>query len=231
MALVRKHRSRVAGLRSLLPDVFSVALESQDRTFQYRPGQFLHLALDPYDPARPWPESRCFSIQTAPSQGARVLEITFATKGAFTRRMAAELSPGHEVWVKLPYGDLFEADWSQHPCVFVAGGTGVTPFLSLFLDQSFARFARASLHLGVRNPSYHVFADELAKVQKAHPGFSVEITHEESQGHIPIERVFEKNGSAAVYFLSGPAAMIRGFRQRLLALGVPAEHVRSDDWE
>jgi ferredoxin-NADP reductase len=43
--------------------------------------------------------------------------------------------------------------------------------------------------------------------------------------------VFEHNGGEAVYFLSGPAAMIRSFRQRLLALGVPAENLRSDDWE
>ena len=83
--------------RRILPDVFTITFESLDRPFQYRPGQFLHLTLDPYDPTKSWPESRCFSIQSPPSQGARALDISFATKGAYTQRMANELTVGRVV--------------------------------------------------------------------------------------------------------------------------------------
>jgi ferredoxin-NADP reductase len=231
MAIVRKHQSRVTAVRQVLPDVYTATFAPVDRPFDYRPGQFLHLALEPYDAARPWPESRCFSIQTLPAQGRQELSITFAVKGAFTRRMAQELAPGREVWLKLPYGDLFAGDWSGKPCVFIAGGTGITPFLSLFLDDGFRRFADASLYLGIRGPSYHVFAGEVAQAQQRNPALAVEIFFEDSQGYIPIERLHQRHGAEAVYFLSGPAAMIAGFRARLLALGVVPEHVRSDDWE
>ena len=124
MAIVRKYRSTVRELRRILPDVHTASFDSLDRPFQFRPGQFLHLSLEPYDASRPWPESRCFSIQSPPASSARTLAISFATKGAFTQRMANELLPGREVWLKLPYGDLFAEDPSRRACVFLAGGTG-----------------------------------------------------------------------------------------------------------
>jgi ferredoxin-NADP reductase len=231
MAIVRKHRCQVTEVRQPLPDVYVARFASQDRPFQYQPGQFLHLALDPYDASRPWPESRCFSIMTPAGGDPRELGIAFAVKGAFTLRMSAELVPGREIWLKLPYGELFAADWSGRTCVFLAGGTGVTPFLSLFGAPAFARFTHACLYLGVRSASHDVFAAELAQAQRGNPAFAVEVRCEDTQGLIPIDQVRERHGPEAVYFLSGPVAMIRAFRARLLALGVPAEQIRSDDWE
>jgi len=231
MAIVRKYRSKVAALRRILPDVYSVSFETLDRPFQFRPGQFLHLALDPYDPTRPWPDSRCFSIQSPPAKSERTVDISFATKGAFTRRMAEELQCGREVWLKMPYGDLFSVDYADKPCVFVAGGTGVTPFLSLFGDGAFVRFAHASLYLGVRSAAYHVFGQTLEDAKRANPAFAVEVFVEDVQGQIPLDRVLGKHGKQAVYFLSGPVGMIRSFRNRLAAAEVPADQIRSDDWE
>ncbi len=231
MAIVQKHRARVREVRRILPDVLSAAFESLDRPFRFRPGQFLHLALDPYDPTRPWPESRCFSIQSAPAVGSRVLRIAVAVKGAFTQRLASELLPEREVWLKLPYGDLFRPSDAERPCVFIAGGTGLTPFLSLFLADEFRRYARASLYLGVRSPAYHVFAPELEEAVHSNPAFAVEVFSEDTQGLIPVDRIATTHGQGTVYFLSGPPAMIRAFRNRLRSAGVPAEDVRSDDWE
>jgi ferredoxin-NADP reductase len=231
MAIVQKYKTTVRVVRRILPDVYSVTLESVERPFRFRPGQFLHLALDPYDSSRPWPESRCFSIQSPFVPGERVLQISFATKGEFTRRMSAELVPGREVWLKLPYGDLFRADDANQECVFIAGGTGVTPFLSLFSDQEFRRYSRAFLYLGVRSAAYHVFGAEIERAVRDNPAFMVEVFQQDSQGLIPIDRIAQQHGKAAIYYLSGPAGMIRGFRTSLLAAGVPAEQVRSDDWE
>ena len=231
MAIVRKHRSRVAEVERVLPDVWVARFTSQDRPFQYQAGQFLHLALQAYDATQPWPDSRCFSIMTPPGTNQRELSIAFAVKGAFTRQMSVELSPGREVWLKLPYGELFAADWSARKCVFLAGGTGITPFLSLFGAPVFTRFAHAHLYLGVRTASHGVFAAELAQAQRGNPAFAVEVLCEDTEGIIPIDRVCERHGTDAVYFLAGPVAMIRAFRARLLALGVPPEQVRSDDWE
>ena len=95
---------------------------------RFTPGQFLHLALDPYDADGFWPDSRVFSIASSPVARTN-LSITYAVKGAFTTRMERELIVGAVVWVKLPYGE-FVIDQSRDAVLF-AGGTGVTAFTEL----------------------------------------------------------------------------------------------------
>ncbi len=231
MAIVKKHHARVKQCRRILPDVYGATFESLDKPFRYHSGQFLHLAMDPYDPTRPWPDSRCFSIQSPPTDDCRQLSLSFSVKGKFTQRMAEQLVEGRAVWLKMPYGDLFMPDFSGETCVFVAGGTGVTPFLSLFLHPAFARFARVALYLGVRSADYHVFAEELSQAQRMNPRFAVSVVDQQRDGLIPIDALQVKHGPTAVYFVSGPPVMIRAFRQRLMEQGVPEDHVRTDDWE
>ena len=72
---------------------------------RFKPGQFLHFTIDPYDQSGHWPESRVFSIASPPSDKER-LRITISKKGSYTTRIFNELKEGDEIWVKLPYGDF-----------------------------------------------------------------------------------------------------------------------------
>ena len=65
-----------------LPATVATVIEhdAETRTFvlaparplpRFRPGQFLHLALDGYDPAGHWPDSRVFSIASPPHACSR----------------------------------------------------------------------------------------------------------------------------------------------------------------
>ncbi len=54
---------------------------------------------------------------------------------------------------------------------------------------------------------------------------------QESDGVIDIEEIFLDNGIHSNYFISGPPAMIKNFKQTLLSNGVPTRNVLTDDWE
>ena len=71
----------------------------------FKPGQFLHLAMDEYDPSFHWPESRAFSIANSPTRCGK-LKITFSVKGNFTKRMYGEIKTGDILFLKLPYGSF-----------------------------------------------------------------------------------------------------------------------------
>ncbi len=105
--------------------VYSLILIPERPAPRFLSGQFLHLALDEYQPGDYWPESRPFSIASVPDD-RKHLRITYAVKGCFTTRMEKELSPGREVWVKMPYGD-FGVSNGRDVCL-LAGGTGITAF-------------------------------------------------------------------------------------------------------
>lgn len=227
--IVKKYKSEVVSVENPIPDIRTVTLRPLEKAYKYNPGQFLHLALDEYDPSKQWPESRCFSMQSPPDQDT--IKITFAAKGKFTERMARELVPGKVIHVKLPYGDIFSAEHDKDRSVFVAGGTGITPFLSLFTSGEFAAYKGPKLYFGVRNPSHHLYAADLDKARGLNPSFTVTLLDEEKDGRLDIGKIFTANGPSAVYFISGPPVMIKSFRSSLAANGVPAENIRTDDWE
>jgi len=55
--------------------------------------------------------------------------------------------------------------------------------------------------------------------------------NEDIDGVIDIEEIFQKNGIDSNYFISGPPAMIKAFKQTLTIKGVPTSNVLTDDWE
>jgi ferredoxin-NADP reductase len=227
--MVKKYPSRIVSVASPLEGVHLVTIESLGREYNYLPGQFLHLALDQYDPSAAWPESRCFSMQTASVD--KVIRLTYAVKGAFTRRMAEELVPGREIVVKLPYGELFSKGHVQNKCVFIAGGTGVTPFLSLFAHPDFTGYRKPVLWLGVREQRFQIYTQELEEAQRRNQEFLVHIVQQDTAGILDIQAIFQSHGVDATYFVSGPPAMIRTFKEFLIAHGVAQDQVRTDDWE
>lgn len=227
MAIVKKYKSGVEEVVNPLPGIYTITFSS-NKKFRYKPGQFLHIALDEYDGMGQWPESRCFSMQSNP--GEEEIVISYAVKGRYTNRMAKELIPGKEVWLKLPYGDIFDRGHPKNNCVFIAGGTGITPFLSLFTDNSFPEYISPRLYLGVRTKEHNIFNEELERAKKINDGFSINIVIQDKEGILNIEKIHNDN-PFSVFFISGPLVMIKYFKNYLLGHNVPSDKILTDDWE
>ena len=154
--LAKKYLSEVFSIANPFKGIYTVEFKSLERPYKYAPGQFLHIAIDEdYDGIGQWPESRCFFMQSDPAE--EVIRITSAVKGNFTQEMEKTLAVGREVWLKLPFGELFTQPHNKTNTVFIAGGTGVTPFLSLFTHESFRDYADPKIYLGYKNEDYYIY--------------------------------------------------------------------------
>ena len=231
--IVKKYRSVIASIQNPVKDIYTLEIQSLTEPFRYAPGQFLHLSPDTdYDGVGQWPESRCFSMQSNPDEGN--IRITYAAKGRFTKMMEQQLKVGSEVWLKLPYGDLFLKQHNKINTVFIAGGTGITPFLSLFTHKSFSKYSAPRIYLGFKAREYNIYEGELesAGLRDSHgEKTGLDISYEDLQGRISISRIFDENGVTPDYFISGPPEMIKSFRNFLSASGVAPGQIRTDDWE
>lgn len=224
--LAKKYKSELISIRDPFEGIFSLEFKSLGSKYKYHSGQFLHIALDEdYDGSSQWPDSRCFSMQSNPNE--KTIRITYAVKGDFTTQMEQTLKLGSEVWLKLPYGDLFTQPHNKINTVFIAGGTGITPFLSLFTHESFGEYINPKIYLGFRSKAFNIYDDELDSVKLCVP----KIFYQDTDGVIDINQIFEENGSSSDYFISGPPAMIKAFKQVLLSKGVPTGNILTDDWE
>ena len=226
--LARKYKSKLKSIQNPFTGIYTLEFESLDRPFKYHPGQFLHIAIDEdYDGSSQWPDSRCFSMQSNPAE--ETIRITYAVKGAFTKQMEETLKPGSEVWLKLPYGDLFTQPHSKTNTVFIAGGTGITPFLSLFTHESFVEYINPKIYLGFRSKEFNIYQNELDR--SCNSSKFVKSYFQDMEGVIDIEHIFDENGTGSNYFISGPPSMIKAFKQTLISKGVPVSNVLTDDWE
>jgi NAD(P)H-flavin reductase len=226
--LAKKYKSELVSIINLFGGIYTLEFKTLGRPFKYHPGQFLHLAIDKdYDGIGQWPDSRCFSMQSNPNEEA--IRITYAVKGVFTNEMEQTLNPGSKVWLKLPYGDLFDQNHNKENTVFIAGGTGITPFLSMFTHEAFNEYINPKIYLGFRSQKYNGYQDELE--QSCNSLKSLKYFYEDDVGILNINQIFDENSIDSNYFISGPPAMIKNFKNTLIEKGVPAANVLTDDWE
>lgn len=229
MAVVKKYKASIVAIENKIEGVYTLSFTSE-KGFKYSSGQFLHIAIDPdYDGSGQWPESRCFSLQSSPTE--EYAKITYAVKGDFTRQMEKNLKVGTEVWLKLPYGELFDQEHNKNKTVFIAGGTGITPFLSLFTDASFAAYEQPVLYAGFRSADFNLYKDELEQATRINAGLKLYPVYQDIDGILDIGGIFDENGAEASYFISGPPVMIKLLKQALLDYGVAELNILTDDWE
>ena len=226
--MLRKYPAQIASITNSSSGVYTIEFSSTGKPFKYEPGQFLHLAIDEYDPAAQWPDSRCFSMQSSPDE--ELIKITYAVKGQFTSRMQQELKPGSEVTLKLPYGDLFTQPHNKENTVFIAGGTGITPFLSLFNHSSFAGYTNPVLYAGFRSQIMNLYEVELAMAQKINPSFTYIPVYQDIDGILDILIIYKVSTPDSSFFISGPPVMIKLFKRYLISSALPINQILTDDW-
>ncbi len=226
------------------PDVASYVLGYAERRPRFQPGQFVHLTLEDYDPAQHWPESRVFSIASAPSDKAQ-MRLTIGRQGKYTSRILDEVEAGRTLWLKGPYGEfVVRARDAAERVVLVAGGTGVTPFCAFMQEALLSGKAPARevwLIYGARSEEMLIYLELAQRCAAALPCFRVRLFSEQLahgagvlQGRLDLGRIGAELGDWAetTFYLSGPKAMITAFKTALHdTCGVAQDRVVIDAWE
>jgi NAD(P)H-flavin reductase len=241
----RKIRCAITAITDHGERVYTLDLKPESPAPSFRPGQFLHLAIDEYDPSTFWPESRVFSVASSPTDRQHLL-VCYSVKGAFTTRMEQELRVGAHVWAKLPYGDFVISPDPE--VVLFAGGTGVSAFTAFIGDLAATHTGSIHLYYGARSPELLLFRKELEQTLACVPGFHLTyclqrgtfIPADTFSGRLkvrpgilsadfPAQDGFQS--PATVFYLSGPPVMLKALSPALARLGIPAASIRIDAWE
>jgi ferredoxin-NADP reductase len=230
MAVVRRIPCVVRAVTDYGSSVYTIELGPSMAVPRFKPGQFLHLALDASETGGFWPESRVFSIASSPRERDRLC-ITYAVKGAFTARMERELTPGASVWVKLPYGE-FVVDPSTDAVLF-AGGTGVTAFTAFLQSLQPEQTTRVLLFYGARNPNLFVYGPLAEACALEVPSLACKLVCEETDGPLQVTAAWPaiKTLHDPVFYLSGPPQMLAALTKQLREHDVSPDDIRTDAWE
>ncbi len=150
-----------ADARSL---VFAVP-DALAETFRYRPGQFLTLRV----PLEEQPLPRCYSASSSPllDEPLRVT-IKRVVDGRASNWICDRLKPGDRLAVAPPAG-VFTPKSLDGDFLLLAGGSGITPVLSILRSLLFAGQGRARLIYANRDERSVIFAEELARLSREFP--------------------------------------------------------------
>jgi NAD(P)H-flavin reductase len=239
MSVVVKSPCVVTYLKRITETLTVIELQPLKRLPKYKPGQFLHLTLDYYDPAKNWPESRVFSIANYDPE-VKTLRIIYSVKGKYTKLMNDNLQENQQVWVKMPYGD-FTFNSITDNMIFIAGGTGITPFLS-YLESIKYKIPDKNIWLfyGAKEKNCMVGEELIDNIVLVNPRFKVKKYLEYKSGNeryemgkLEADKILEELQSIgeADFYISGPPEMIQYFKQSIIDAGIKQEFIHIDACE
>jgi predicted ferric reductase len=210
--------------------VYDLFLQPTTVRMNYEPGKFAFISAKdhPEIPAEHHP----FSIASSPVK--RELRFSFRAVGDYTR-MLRKIRKGEQVEVYGPFGQFTLHRLGYHrQLILVAGGIGVTPFLSMLaFETTNDEDRRMWLFYAVRAANDAVYDETIAQ-QVAIAGAKIEYVKwvSEEQGTITAKGILEKAGALEDYavLLCGPPAMMKALKLQFLALGLPRHRIIFEDF-
>ena len=147
--------------RVLTPETCELTFRAK-RPVSFEPGQFAELTV-PHAGVDGRGSRRSFSISSPPNADGRVsFALRVPENSSSFKKALLALEPGDTVHATGIGGDFLLPSDSRAPLLLVAGGIGITPFLSQLRHES---TRDAVLVYGVSSPDEVPFTDELAGVR------------------------------------------------------------------
>jgi ferredoxin-NADP reductase len=212
----------------------------QEHPVRFRPGQYLEWTL-PHDHPDDRGNRRYFTISSPPGDDALAIGVEFKDRSSTFKKRLKALEPGERIAAGHLAGDFVMPRDSEEKLVFVAGGIGVTPFVSMIRDL-LERGEKRDIVVLVTN--------------RRETGAAYREVFEQAQAELGVRTVFTLTGSAEslpagwtgrtgridemflreevpdyeerVFYICGSQRLVGGISEVLARLGVERRSVRSD---
>ncbi|MEK7159193.1 MAG: FAD-dependent oxidoreductase [Patescibacteria group bacterium] len=222
------HSSKVTRNEKLADKTVGVWFE-KPIGFDFKPGQFVNITLAQDDVKI----THCMTIASTPHEPE--LLVAARLTGSAYKNILEKLKPGDTIDFSKPLGS-FTLQKSKLPAVFIAGGIGITPFLSILKDAEENKSARQFvLFYFNKEKSGATFLTELSALQLPNYNFIPVMTDDVAwpgeHGYLT-ETLLKKhlNIKQDDYYVVGPPRMVKESVELLKKLSVPNEQIKSEEF-
>ncbi len=233
----RKLRLKVMDIIQETKSTKTFRLAAPDRDLPpFLPGQYITVYVE----ANNIRTARAYSLSSAPAaSGHYDITIRRVEGGLVSNFMLEQVKAGDTVETSSPSGNFYQ-NYIVHDSsvVFLAGGSGITPFMSM-IRQETAKPTGKTMYLlyGNHSAADMIFNDELTGLARGNPHFKYIPVIEKpgtgftgKTGYLSAELVKESIGDTKgkTFFLCGPGAMYDFCIPELDRLGVPRRKTRRE---
>ena len=219
---VSAHAGKLAAVQHLSDTTSEFSIELDDRSaLGFLPGQYVNIQVPGTD------QTRSYSFSSGPSAPEAGFLLRNTPTGALPTYLRERAKTGDRIEFQGPLGSFYLRPL-QRPVLFLAGGTGLAPFLSM-LDKLGQNGADHPIHLifGVTNDPDLVKMELLESYAKQLSNFSFACCVADEGSSYPnkgyVTRYIEPehlNGSDVDVYLCGPPPMVDAVRSFLIAQSV-----------
>jgi ferredoxin-NADP reductase len=228
----------LSDIKKATRDVTTFTFKAQDgASIDFSPGMFAMLTY--VDPVTKQKISRAFSIANCPPSGELQFFISMV-KGQFTSKIE-NAKVGDVYLVSAPYGQFkLESDFGQK-LLFIAGGTGLSPFFSM-LKYIIGRGAKPDIVLlySAKYP-YDIIEQKALEEMVARLGAKLAITVTRpaegdgwtgDTGRIDAGMIsgYAPDVKERVSYICGPPEFVKALKNVLLGLGVAEKDIKAEMW-
>ena len=200
--------------------------------FDYQPGQYLFIRFPRFEGYK---ELFPFSISSDPSQ--KNMRISVKRSGDFTSKKIPQLINGDKAIIMGPYGTFGESCMKHDKnMLWIAGGIGITPFLSLAKYESNYPSGRKIILIWATKDKFTAFHDkELASEAKKNKNFEYIAWFSNKRGRLNIaevEKILKKKMKLKniKILMCGPPSMVYNLSKGLHKLGVKYNNIVFEDF-
>jgi stearoyl-CoA 9-desaturase NADPH oxidoreductase len=205
-------RARVVSVERRTPRSVTLTLAPNRAFSGFKSGQHINLTVE-IDGRR---RTRCYSPASA--EGAPLLELTIGLHdgGLVSTYLCRQARPGMVVGLDSVAGDFVLPDVRPRRILFVSGGSGITPVMSMLRTLRAEDFAGeiAFVHYA-RSPEEACYRDELAAtpgVRVLH-GYTRSGQEGDLRGHFDAAHLAAAMGSPDAVYVCGPPSLAAAVRE------------------
>lgn len=217
-----------------VPSVYSLILEATDARPRFISGQYLTVRLPGFEPA----EGKSYSISSTEEEN--LVRLTVKEMGAFSRALTS-LHAGDVLTTSAPYGFFYPEYTSDRDLVFVAGGIGITPCMSIINTLATEGYPkRVFLFYSNRTQEDILFKDELTTLQQKFPRLTIthHLTRESlvpppyQKGRITSESIMKTlpTPDESDFFVCGSINFTKGMWGELRTAGISSPQIYTEGY-
>jgi predicted ferric reductase len=204
--------------------IFEIELSPVGEPLQFKPGQFAFVKLEAEGVLG---ETHPFSMSSSPS--SQTLRFGIKKLGDYTSLLSA-VQKGQKIKIDGPYGTFSNEIVNNLRQIWIAGGIGVTPFMSM--ARSLNKDQQIDLYYSVKQPKEAVYLNELTTIQKNNANFKVMPFYSDKQGLLSLEYIQQNstNLDGANYMICGPGSMMKAMKAQLKSAGVARHNINTEEF-
>ncbi|MGM0867593.1 MAG: ferredoxin reductase family protein [Bacillota bacterium] len=218
---------KVKEINHLNKKTVEVVLKPEKKQLNFKAGQFIFVR---FKGDKVLSEPHPFTVSSSPSE--ENLRLTITSAGDFTQYLYKNLKTGFRAVVEGSYG-MMDYRKGGREQIWIAGGVGVTPFLSWIRDMPHELNYRIDFYYNVKTHGDELFLSEILEAEQRHDLFFVHINYSKDNGRLTIEDIVKTISGRIVdkhIYMCGPTPMLTTFNQEFQRYGIPASSIHYEEF-